>query len=36
MASSKDYLSFLEPCIDPPILMGDDTHVHLSGKGVID
>ena len=36
MASSKDSFTYLDPCIDPSILMGDDTLVQVCGKGRID
>lgn len=36
MAASKDSFSSLEPCTNPPILMGDDKPIQVCGKGVID
>ena len=36
MASSKEELASLEPCIMPSILMGDDTPVEVCGRGFVD
>jgi hypothetical protein len=32
----QNSFSFLEPCTNPPILMGNDTPIQVCGKGVID
>jgi hypothetical protein len=36
MSISKESFNSLDPCTDPPILMGDDSLVQVCGKGVID